>query len=133
MVDVDIGRRWIMVGRVVQVLLLGLGRRRRGGGAMLAYGRGYVQLLVGAAAYCRGSVSRGVEARVGGGRRCRGQVAFALCLGIAAALGQKGIGAGARGALGSPSQIASRRSYACGSRYTSVHVHGESPRSLHTP
>jgi hypothetical protein len=133
MVDVDIGRRWIMVGRVVQVLLLGLGRRRRGRGAMLAYRRGYVQLLVGASAYCRGSVSRGVEARVGGGRRCRGQVAVTLCLGIAGALGQKGIGAGARGALGCPSQIASRRSYACDSRYTSVHVHGESPRSLHTP
>lgn len=124
MVDVDIGRRSIIVGRAVQVLLLGLRRRRRG---HLAASRRYVQLLVGASPYCRRPVSRGVEARVGGGRCGRGQVAVALRLGVRAALGQEGIGAGARGALGCPSQIASRRSYAYNCE---IHI---SPRSRRCP
>lgn len=110
MVDVDVGRRSIIVGRVVHCLLLR--RYGRGYWDMLAYRRRYVQLLVGASACGRGSMSRGVEARVGCWRRRRGHVAFVLSLGIPAALRHKGVGAGPRGALGCSSQIASRRSYA---------------------
>jgi hypothetical protein len=110
MVDVDVGRRSIIVGRVVHVLLLRRHRRRRR--AMLPYCRRYVQLLIGTPAYCRGPVARGVEARVGCWGRRRGQVAFARSWGIRAALRHEGVGAGSRGALGGASQVASRRSYA---------------------
>lgn len=116
LVNVDVGRGAIVVGRVVQLLLLA--RRRGRHRAGLPHGRRNVQLLGRAPAMSR-RPSRRLVRRVGGRRCARGE-----CLGrrlqIGAAARHECVGACTCGALGGSAQIPAGCSYAWTAQVLSV-------------